>query len=110
MKNMTLTLEMLRDANFPEGGLHVVLDGILYIGREGFFVEFSDEGIRIPIVEFEIDKRLLRTVPCYLGGPCLYNDTVRIVANLQKTNNTVEITSIDSGVLYRDDDDESYTF
>lgn len=108
MKSNALTLELFRNASFPPEGLQVAIDGILYIGPEGYFVVFSDEKIRIPIAENAIDKRLLRTVPCFLGGPCLYNDSVCIVATLKKNDGRVEIMTIESGVLTRDE--ESYVF
>jgi hypothetical protein len=103
-----LTLELLRNTNASLDGSKVVLDGVLCIGSPGYYVEFSDEKIKLPIVEDGIRDRLLNTVPCYLGGLYLYRDPARMVVTLQKIDDRVEIRSIDSGELTRDE--ETYFF
>lgn len=108
MNSKKLTLELLRNAIYPPEGLHVHIEGILYVGPEGAFINFSDEEMKIPIVEDGFERRLLNSVPCYLGSSCLYRDHVRIIATIQCVNNRVEIKEIESGSL--DQDDDTYVF
>lgn len=111
MSEEVLTLEMFHNSTFADGGVRVEMDGILHIGSKGFFILFSHEKIKIPIVEEGIVRRLLHAVPCYLGGENLYRDTVRVVATLQKMDGRVEIRTIESGVLTREEEEEEvYAF
>jgi hypothetical protein len=108
MNTEILTPELLRSPDVSLDGLKVALDGVLCIGSPGYFVEFSEEKIKLPIVENGIRDRLLNTVPCYLGGLYLYRDPAQMVVTLQKIGDRVEIRSIDSGELSRDE--ETYFF
>lgn len=108
MNSKRLTLELLRYATYPPEGLQVHIEGTLYVGPEGIYINFSDEEIEIPIVQNGFEQRLLNSVPCYLGGTCLYRDHVRMIATIQCVNNRVEIKEIKSGSL--DQDGETYVF
>jgi hypothetical protein len=108
MKPEMLTSELLRNPHQSLHGTKVVLDGVLCIGSPGYFVEFSEEKIKLPILEHGIRDRLLNAVPCYLGGLYLYRDQARLVVTLETTDGEAAIGSIDSGELSRDD--ETYFF
>lgn len=62
---------------------------------------------RIKVYPPEIEEKLTSSVPCWVGGPATYFDSVKIVGVLRTgttRKNTLSIRDISLLVLYRDEE------
>lgn len=106
-----LTSKYLLDSPSLLHGKRFRIHGSLIVTDKSSWIEFDDDdsGSCLQIGDDNLIKKLLDTVPCYLGGQYLYHDPVNLICVLEKTkDNGVRISRVESGELIRDGD--NFTF
>ncbi|WP_261466744.1 hypothetical protein [Serratia fonticola] len=91
-------------------GQRVAINTVLVIrGEECYLTQNFDlntDTQRINIHSPEIEEKLSSSIPCWVGGPATYFDTVKIVGVLRNgtaRRNSLSISDVSLVVLYRDE-------
>jgi len=110
MINEALILDILLNKNANLEGSRMAIEGTLRVIGDSIFVDVDagDRKVSVSITDSTLFGRLLDEAPCYLGGEFLYNDPVKLIGLLEKKENELLISLVESGVLYRDN--ESFPF
>lgn len=92
-------------------GKRVTINAVLVLrGDECYLTQdfdLYDNIQRIKVYPPEIEEKLTSSVPCWVGGPATYFDSVKIVGVLRTgttRKNTLSISDISLLVLYRDEE------
>lgn len=95
----TLTIERLP--------LDVEIEGTIRVQGDRIWLQVNDEGeFLLQIDDSSLKRRLLESVPCYVGGQYLYNDSAIIEATLAIKNGNISISHVKSGKIWQEDGDE----
>jgi hypothetical protein len=110
MINETLLLDILLNNQANLEGNMIAIEGTLRVIGDSIFVDIDtgDCKVSVSVTDSTLFGRLLDEAPCYLGGEFLFNDPVKLIGLLERKENELLISSVASGVLYRDN--ESFPF
>jgi hypothetical protein len=81
----------------------------LVCGESAILKLGEQEGDKISIIDPTFVDRVLDIVPCYVGGECLYDDTVQLQGRISLYDSKMVIGSVESGKLFREEEG-GYTF
>ena len=86
-----------------------LMAGTLKLGNEAWLVLRDDVGEHeLPIRDPTVEHRLLHNVPCWVGGPLIYNDDVALIGRLEIEDGRLVVANVVSAQVRRND--ETYEF